>query len=383
VGGGSYIQIVPLDPNDRGDEIRVLRIEEDGNLKGDIAPEGAYSNFVTTAALSTDEHYLVAGTREGFIMLYDLVEGGKPVKLEGHTNTVVHMAFNSDGTKLVSADADGVIFVWRMASRSRVTYSQPHSGPIEGLIFRADGNISAWNESTSWLISSVDGRRLHGTLIYTGAIYDVSPATGDMAIYNPRYMELWSIDGAYLQQLGDRSPKVDVGGLKIVDVFDAEYSMDGNLVAIAGSGGIWIEDLVTGQTSVRIESESYYDHLTISQDGHFIAACKYPVQNCLCSVFDVDSGEALFQIPSEDASEEITEQYRFSPVDQQIGVVANAIEGIGLLHVWDFADGTLIDSIEFPGERLTSLAFSPNGWQAVVGTADGKILVVDLFDWKY
>lgn len=119
-----------------------------------------------SVACSPRGNYILAGSSDGVVWLFDLDKGGKePVrKMEGgHRLAVTMVAFNSDGTLCVTAGEDrprGSICVWETATgKKRAVLPAIHGGAITSVQFTAGGHIvSAARDNTVrvWSLGSDD-----------------------------------------------------------------------------------------------------------------------------------------------------------------------------------------------------------------------------------
>ena len=72
-------------------------------------------------AFSPDDTVLVAGLRNGSIVLFDLTTGEKIITLNGHTAIVEVLVFSPDAKTLVSTGHDGTILLWDWAEAIKGT----------------------------------------------------------------------------------------------------------------------------------------------------------------------------------------------------------------------------------------------------------------------
>src|SRR5258708_219139 len=71
---------------------------------------------VVAMALSSDGKWLVTGSWEGAVRLWDL-STGKPIRtFKGHADMITAAALSRDSKKLVTASVDGAARLWDVAS---------------------------------------------------------------------------------------------------------------------------------------------------------------------------------------------------------------------------------------------------------------------------
>ena len=110
-----------------GETVRVIRGEIGDGHEGKIF----------AAALSADERYLavggwLAGTRQErwAIRLHDFASGEVLALLEGHTNTIQDLAFSPEGRFLVSGSADDTVRIWDVTQRALIQTLKGHTDAV-------------------------------------------------------------------------------------------------------------------------------------------------------------------------------------------------------------------------------------------------------------
>ena len=63
--------------------------------------------------LTDDGKYLVSGSNEDAIVVWNLKKGTEVKILRGHTNIVESLNFSKDGNYLVSGSDDGTCLLWK------------------------------------------------------------------------------------------------------------------------------------------------------------------------------------------------------------------------------------------------------------------------------
>jgi WD40 repeat protein len=81
---------------------------------------------VITVSLSPDDRFLVSGSRDRNVCVWDLTRGTQISKLEGHTDSILSVAWSCDGKYIVSGCLDRTVCIWKVAEQ--VCSSPLHAG---------------------------------------------------------------------------------------------------------------------------------------------------------------------------------------------------------------------------------------------------------------
>jgi len=109
---------------------------------------------VYCVASSPNGKYIVTGSSDKSVRVWDADVGKELFKLEGHKGPVLDVAFNSDGKRIITASADGTARVWDTEGRKKVLTLS-----LNGMVFGtacspngkyiatagADGTVKVWD----------------------------------------------------------------------------------------------------------------------------------------------------------------------------------------------------------------------------------------------
>jgi WD40 repeat protein/serine/threonine protein kinase len=171
--GGQRIATVGFDG--RRNSVKVLDAQT--GLEVFALPAGeAYH----TVAISPDDRYLVTGSSNGVLQVWD-AGNGQPVKTLGtHDLEIRGVVFSQDGQHLVSASGDGKVKLWDATRLDRQqvprhTLSTRVPGPSLNVAFSPDGRrLATGGEHNTIIIWDVEsGRELDTLWGHTGEVYAV------------------------------------------------------------------------------------------------------------------------------------------------------------------------------------------------------------------
>lgn len=178
----------------------------------------------------------------------------------------------------------------------------------------------------------------------SGRIYAVSPL-GRVLAYDP---PTWKV--TEFPSLPDHP-----------NVHAIAAAADGQMLAIAASGKVWIVGAAPSRAAHPIDTGwRFVAAIAVSPDGRFVAAGR----DRSLRIFDVQSGELIRSYTV--APGEGIWGIDFSPDGRMIGTA----NGSPRLQVWDARSTALIAEIEVPDAWWSTVSFSPDGSKLAAAGAD-------------
>jgi WD40 repeat protein/serine/threonine protein kinase len=237
-----------------------------------------HTGSLTSVAYSFDGTKIASGSDDQTVKLWDSTTGREFLTLEGHADTVTSVAFSSDGQRLVSAsgvnrDIAGVVKVWDLATGQELLTLSGHSGGVCAVAFSPDGTriasgsydstVKIWNAMSGKEVHSFNG---HATWVYSVAFSHDGSRIASSSVSPVNTVMVWdAVSGQEIHTLKGHSS--NIGGVA--------FTPDDTRIISAGSDGVKMWDVLTGQETLTLESR-YLGHrvfgVDVSPDGTRIAS---------------------------------------------------------------------------------------------------------------
>jgi WD40 repeat protein len=102
------------------------------NFEGHLSP-------ISSVAYSPDGKYIVSGSYDGIIKIWDANTGQCLKTLEGHSECVSSVAYSPDGTKIISGSDDKSIKIWDANTRQCLQTLEGHKHSVLSVAYSPDG----------------------------------------------------------------------------------------------------------------------------------------------------------------------------------------------------------------------------------------------------
>lgn len=294
------------------------------------------------------------------------------------------VAFSSDGQLLLSGTN-----LWRASDGKNIrTFVLPYNGSgVNAVALSPDGQfaaigIQAFNQNLD-LFRVADGALIRGrvTAHNNGTTSVAISPDGQLLASGGRdgTAKIWHLPDLTLVRTLN-------GGVGYqARVFAVLFSLDGQILAVGGQGGVQLFRVSDGTLIRALNGSSSTLSLAISSDDQFIAAGSNLIDqngqctDCSIKTWRVSDGALLQSI---DGNNNGVISIAFSP-DQQL-IMAGSGDRVyeGVVRFFRRSDGALIRSFyQDPnnGSYITSVAYSPDGSVFAFARADGLLVVAKAF----
>lgn len=357
-----------------------------------------HSAFVQALAFSPDGRFLVTGSEDGSIRVWDVDKGLCLHTKTDHSSAVNSVAFTTDGKYLLSGSDDHAVGVWNGSSFDLVRMMSGHddyvsrvrpAGPGRAVSASKDGTVRLWNIETGECVHVMNQEG--GWVFALGASHDGKRA---VAGSDRNVIRMWDLaTGKVERDLLDAS---DLFIGEIMGMTLAGENSSGKGHKHAPKQAVFAPDdktFVTCEGDLVVWESSTGDELVrIEGDGWPIEGIAYIPNRALAtasSVSEETERKFLDQLTNEPENQAIRSVY--SDWLEERGRVdeANGVRRYGSsryvfggsresVHVFDLVSKSIISQAAWKHGEAKNVAVSPDGRWGACGSDDGVIGIWDL-----
>lgn len=353
------------------DEKFLITGSGDGSIKIWEASRGALirtiranSVWVSSIALSRDDRRIYVGGSEKIIREFDLETGALVREFTGITAAANAIVLSPDQRILASADDEKLITLWRTETGEKLRSFVAHADRVTAL---------AW---------SADGRRLvSGSADKTIKIWnpkDVAPVVTIVGHDDTVNSVTFSADGKRLLSAGsDGAAKVwdaKTGKLRNQVHYDgvalaaAVFLKDGRIATASAAKTVEIWDLKTGAMVRQLAGhDEWLASLTLSPDGQSLLS---GAADFTARLWDVKTGKNIRTFDGPAAG---VRDVDWSPDGSQLVTATDT----GYLNFWDAATGGLVHTFKAHESEVWEAVWSPDSHVVASAGQDGFVHLWD------
>ncbi len=231
----------------------------------------AHQDALTAITCSRDGRFLLTGSADNTIRMWDRATGVCIRAFEGHTNSITSVHFTSDAQIVMSSSADRTIKLWNAGSGACLRTLEGHGDAVQDVAFSEDGHLAVSASLDGTLrVWDVRERRCEQVIeAHPGGVLSISmdpPALAAVSAGQDGTVRVWDVRGR-------RCTHVLQGHTARVN---AVRMTDDTRVAISGSEDrtlrVWHPG--TGKHIATFEGhQGPVRGIALSDNGQFAASC--------------------------------------------------------------------------------------------------------------
>lgn len=320
---------------------------------------GGHKAYINALAVSADGHYLVTGSDDGTIRIWDRTAGRVKMVIASHLGgRICTVACTRDGEQIITGGYDGSVRLWNLANGELVAVYQGHRSWVTSVDVSSDdrriisgsfdGSIRLWDRRTGELAAVLTGPA-KGIAVLAAA-----PDSDEVAaVYYDNTARLWGVSSQNPLIITDR-----------VGINEAlSYADFGRDILVGVHDKVLVYNLLSKRTR-DIETGKWIRRLAVSSDGNSVAVTHH--------------GGAIELYALAEGRHEAS--FKSSGAPCNVAISPDNVEVLGASY-----DGSLRlydrrapeDVKEFAGHRgpVPAAIFTPDGKEIVSVGFDGTIRV--------
>jgi WD40 repeat protein len=255
-----------------------------------------HRNEVNSVAFSPDGKHILSGGSDRTLRIWDMTTGKEIQNLIGHTDTVNSVAFSPDGKYVLSGSADLSLRLWDVSSAKEIrTFGGWHSYGVNAVAFSPDGKyaLSGGGDNIVKLYDIATGKEMR---TFSGYFSGHSKRIRSVA-FSPDGQRILSgsEDGAL--KLWDVSTGSNIRTFKgysieghSYGVTSAAFSPDGEYVLAGTALILKLWEAATGKEIRIFEGHDYINAAAFSRDGRHVVSGG---DDKMLTLWDVSTGKEV------------------------------------------------------------------------------------------
>ncbi len=260
-----------------------------------IVVQGGHTNGTFAVALSPDGRFLVSGSEDSLLKLWDIASGKEMRTFAGHSNWVLSVAFSPDGKRVYSSSRDCLIKAWDVQSGKDLLTFTGHNSWVNSIALSPDGKflVSCAENTELFLWDTVTGQKIREFKGHDDDIQAVaySPdGTRILSAGKDKVLKLWDVNsGKCISTMGAL-----FGHKKTVQA--VAFSPDGKYAASGSEDNTALLWDLSKSSLVRQFEKKHKDYNSItgiafSPDGKSVASSSW---SGYLTLWDVKTGKAKY-----------------------------------------------------------------------------------------
>jgi WD40 repeat protein len=338
--------------------------------KVEIIIQTGHNADVKAVAFTSDGRYIISGSRDNTIRLWESDKGIQVRIFEGHTVSVNSIAISMDDKYIVSGGQDTTIRLWEKDSGKLIKTFKGHNNYVTSVAISPDQKyiVSGSQDKTMRLWSMKLGKEIRRFRKIKDVVESVDFSPNSKLIASAGrdgVIRLWDIDS--------EMPKSDFKASND-RVNSVAFSPNGKFIACGSDDNkihLWEVNAAREIKTLKGHTERILSVL-FSNDGKYIVSGSY---DKTVRVWDIKTEK---EIQLFDKHTDGVNTVAFSPDGRYIVSGGND----NTIRVWETDSGNEKIKLEGHTDYVSSLAFSPDSRYFVSGNFDNTVRLWDMWTGK-
>jgi WD40 repeat protein len=342
---------------------------------------GAHLSAVTALAFSPEGNHLLSGSEERTVRMWDTKSYKAIQTLKGHTGFILSVCFSPDGSRAVTGSADKTAKIWDLESGKALHTLADHQSEVWSVAFSPDGKQVAVGsgdhrdlpeEKKTFVVlwdaeTGKEARRLRG--FSWGNVMAVGYASDGRSLLAAtdweRILLRWDLETGKSLRLIGHNKEITTAALTAGGSRAVSASLDGSL-------RLW--DLTTGnEIAIPNGHKTGVTSIAFAPNGRQLLSCA---RDMTTRLWDVDTGEQIWRLTNSSGLI-YSNEFRAAFAGDGKAFLAGQDHVEPRCELWDLEKFNKLHS--FPGHGgIQCSSFARDGSRAVTGGSDKKIIVWDV-----
>ncbi|KAJ3245075.1 hypothetical protein HDU77_009592 [Chytriomyces hyalinus] len=322
-----------------------------------------HSETVTSVAVSSDCAWILSGSMDNTVKVWDIMTGEIRCTLEGHSGGVLSVAVSSDCAWILSGSLDNTVKVWDMATGAVKHTLKGHTDLV---------NSVAVSNDCAWIVSGSMDKTVKVWDMSTGAVKHTLEGHTDLVTSVTVSSDcVWIVSGSY-----DNTVKVwdmKTGSLRHIleghtDWVESVAVSADCVWVVSGSCDqtVKVWDMMTGATRHTLDGHTdWVSSVAVSSDGAWIVSGS---RDSSVKVWDVTENPLSCTLKGH-----TSEVMSLAVSNDCTWIVSGSCDNS--VKVWDMKTGSLRHTLEGHSADVNSVAVSRDCAWIVSGSSDKKVKV--------
>jgi hypothetical protein len=233
-----------------------------------IQPLAAQKDYVYSVAVTPDGRYVVSGSGDNTVRLWELATGKEVRQFKGHQRQIYSVTVTPDGKYAVSGSPDETMRLWDLATGQEVPPFTGHQSTVNSVAVTPDGKyvVSGSGDRTVrlWDLATGKVRQFNG---HEGVVYSVAVTPDGKYVVSgsgDRTVRLWDLATGEVRKFEGH----EWGVYSVAVTPDGKYVVSGG-----GDGTVRLWNLATGEQVRKFEGHKLaVFSIAVAPDGKYVVS---------------------------------------------------------------------------------------------------------------